>query len=79
MNIELKKGQRISVILYHGSSVVEAETLYNWLKDKQMKGEPVPLSNTDLNIYIGDVNIEEYQDTVSTLTRYKVELKGGLI
>ena len=78
MSIELVKGQHISVILYKGTSNVEAESLYNYLDGNYKTNTPVLLNGTDFSLHITDAIAKSTPDIFRDCTIYEIVVRGEL-
>ena len=84
----LKPGQPIYCILYHGSSKIETEALYRYLKTYYDNSIPVPLDGmvlperfrgSKLSVRISDVAVTQIPDVENNQTIYRMTLKGELV
>ena len=78
MSIELVKGQNISVVLYTGTSKLEAESLYNYLDGNYKNNTWLLLNGTDFSLRITDVIVMTSPDLFKDCTVYTIEVKGEL-
>jgi len=84
--MELKAGQHVTVILYHGPSEVEADALYHHLKNAYDSHKPIPLNGSSFDILVEGAKKETCNDSpdppwLSPWNEhivYRVILKGEL-
>jgi len=77
--VRLKPGQIISLIIYKGTSRLEAKWVYDYFEDKRKSKTPVRLNGTIFNIRIEklDNKAASYTDTLDGI--YVIKLKGVIL
>jgi len=77
---ELKKGQKTSVVVYSGTSKIEADLVSEYMK-AHIYGRPAaPLEGSDLRLSILDIELTTIPDDDLTKdTIYEIRMKGELI
>ena len=79
--MELKSGQHVTVILYHGPSEVEADALYHHLQNAYSSHKPIPLNGSPFDILVEGAKKEKCDDSPDPFNQhivYRVILKGEL-
>ena len=79
MSIKLEKGQAIEILVYKGSSAIEAETVYNHLNDHWKIIKPVKLEGSDFEILITKVEPINFPCIVFAELTYEIYLRGILV
>jgi len=81
--MDLKLGQKITVIIYRGTSKVEAEAVYSHLQNAYKGKEPIPLNGTDFYILVAGAKKEEFSDSpmipFTQKKNYQITLKGEIV
>ena len=76
----MKKGDKISVIVYSGHSKAEADAVYNYLNDHYERLKPAPLKGTEFTLKVLSVERRNVpNDNVVELPREEILMKGELI
>ena len=79
MDVELKKGQLITLNIYEGFDGDLAEQIYSSLNDAKLAIGPLPLKGTDFQIRICEVLKVRVMDFCGSYHAYKITLKGELV
>jgi len=78
----LKKGQYTSTTIYTGDSKIEAEFIYNYIKNFQDNNIPMPLGkggNKAVKIELDDVTLKTKDDYENDIVSFKVEFRGVIV
>jgi hypothetical protein len=74
-----KIGQKVAAILYRGSSKVEADVIYLFLKTNYDNKTPIPVDKINLHMEITEVNYNDESDPGETQPLYMVTVRGVLV
>ena len=76
----MKKGDKISVVVYSGPSKAEADAVYNYLNDHYEYLQPAPFNGTEFKLKVLSVERRNVpNDNVVELPREKILMKGELV
>ena len=76
----MKKGDKVSVIVYSGHSKEEADAVFNYLNDHYERLQPAPFNGTEFKLKVLSVERRNVpNDNVVELPREEILMKGELI
>lgn len=77
--LELKVGQKITVVLYQGPNKVKVKTLLDYLKGFKDENKPIPLKNSGFDVKIENVLTDNFRNYDKNVMVYKVIMRGELL
>lgn len=76
----VKKGDKVSVIVYSGHSKEEADAVFNYLNDHYERLPPAPMEGSKLKLKVNSVERRTIpSDTAAELPREEILMKGKLL